>query len=190
MAISLLSRLDKSRLRVLCGRIECGARLADIREQEEGRVVIFPPGWTSDRRGVYRLTNRARRQIARGRPPNYRRAPATTHYFGPDGTPTRAVYAPTPRAYPAQAQCPMCGFIQLLDAARLDVVVEPRVLYPQGEGEFVDHWHDARYIDWAMRHEPHKVDIDPRLDHEIDTYIELYGDQQREAAALERWMRE
>ena len=180
MAVMLLARLGKDRLRVLCGRIECGATIAHVREQLDGRVVIFPPGWTLDRGGTYRLTQRARRRIARGQQPTYRRAPGTTHYFRPDGTPMAARYAVTPHSYPAQAQCPRCGFIQVLNAARLEVIVEPRVRYPEQTEDGRDYWHAERYMEWAIEQDdPLHINIDPRCDDLVDFQIERWAEQAR-----------
>lgn len=195
MTVTLLARLAKSRLRVLCGRIECGTTIADVREQLEGRVVIFPSGWTKDPTGIYRLTRRARQRRARGQSLGYRRPPAPTHYFRPDDTPARTYYSVTPREYPALAQCPECGFIQTLDSAQLDVIIEPRFLYPNHTRAGRDGWHASRYKEWAFERGSLSANVDPLLnreilvqgEHEADAWAELYSDSLREGAHPEDW---
>lgn len=123
-----LARLDKrTGGRVLCARVGCDRELARVAETEYGRVLEFPMGWAPTAEGMWRLTRHARERERHGHAPGFRRPPRKMVR----GEQLIAKH-PTPLEYPARAQCPHCQLIQVLDAERLDVVVEPRGVAPLG----------------------------------------------------------
>jgi hypothetical protein len=69
----LLARLDKYGETILCGRRDCGCRLAHLAADEDGPYLYFDPGWWPDESGIWRLTRHARRRWQRGLPPRFRR---------------------------------------------------------------------------------------------------------------------
>lgn len=126
----------------------CGAAIAAVREQEEGRVLVFPPGWVQDAQGVWTLSERARRSARQGREADYRRNPGMTFYFAPDGTPVVADRMKTPGYYPTQARCQRCRVVQILDDRRLGLVVDSRVLTPRRSGGRSATVDLARIVQW------------------------------------------
>ncbi len=101
----LRARLDKKGVHVLCGRVECGTRLAEIHFLDSGMVCLdFPPGW-SPSGIVWKLSNHARRRMKQGRSPKLRRYPKN------DGIRILASVMETPyERLPLIAICPNCGW--------------------------------------------------------------------------------
>ena len=121
------ARLDKAGGHVLCGRINCGARLAEVfrfseedikRIKEEAREsnpddginvishIEFPAGWAPDSRtgGVWRLSTHARGLVRKGFKPRLRRYP------GNNGLDSNSVMDSAFDQLPVTAICSTCGF--------------------------------------------------------------------------------
>jgi hypothetical protein len=83
------------------------------------RVVQFPLGWAVFD-GIWQQTKHARDNIKHGRQSDYRRG-----MLGLTDDQRRNLlesrYRLSPRAYPAQAKCPRCQCVQILDLERLDL---------------------------------------------------------------------
>lgn len=119
---TVLARLDKTMRYVICGRMECGARLAEAsqriqqRTEEEGPVetpasrglVQFLPGWAPGADGMWSLSRYARLRLRRGSLAKLRSYPA-----GLGGIPNDVMddyYG----LLPVKAKCPTCGFVNEL----------------------------------------------------------------------------
>ena len=147
MATKLNARLDKTGMRVLCGRRGCRGHLASIEEyalpsdwKRVERWLSFPMGWVEKPAGHWELTHHAKQRLDRsnremsagirnapkrlisakgGKVPDAVRAalPAV-----PGGrSPREDASAHEPRDLPVGAKCPVCGYVNLLhrDALRL-----------------------------------------------------------------------
>ena len=131
----LLARLDRSRLRILCGRHSCRGQLGQIRTMEEVvtsrrtgapehitiRTFEFPRGWTPDSKsGVWSLSKRSRIAIRHGYKPGYRRSiinPLPDGVTVHDFEHSLGIEQPLP----VQAGCPRCGTVNRVDAEPLGV---------------------------------------------------------------------
>ena len=136
------ARLDKSGGHVLCGRINCGARLAEVfryseedikrikEEAEEANLgvvmnvishIAFPAGWAPDSRtgGVWRLSTHARRLVRKGFKPRLRRYPKN------DGLTPNSVMDSAFDELPVTAICSTCGFANAIlpEVVSVDLVL-------------------------------------------------------------------
>ena len=125
--IQLLARLDKrTRVRVLCGRMECDGQIAEIEEYpQEGadlngkptilmlRSVRMFPGWAPRRDGVWTLSHYAERRLRKGEQPKLRH----TQDRRADGIDLGRVEALRASPdLPIEATCPGCGWRNRLES--------------------------------------------------------------------------
>ena len=111
----LFARLSGNEERVLCGVLDCGARIADIYRPtpydieealEAGEEALpnlyFPPGWARREDGVWTLARYAMKRHRRGSTLKFRRAPHEPAVDGPI------------EMLPVRAKCSACGSINTL----------------------------------------------------------------------------
>lgn len=104
----LAARLDKKTgSKVLCGRINCRGYFGDV-DVPYRDCFFFTRGWGQRKDGVWELRKHAKATLVRR----------------DDG---RSVYVPgrSLSLFPALAACPICGFVQVLDAEKLGIYVDP-----------------------------------------------------------------
>ena len=122
--VTLAARLDRrTGRRILCGRIDCGHQIAEVREDlQEGtsdsvpallrvRQVWFLPGWAWYRQeGEWRVSKYAQGRVVRGQRPKVRRYPrvagASLHRHD-------ALWSPA--ELPTEAICWQCGSRNKID---------------------------------------------------------------------------
>ena len=76
------SRFTKDGIWVVCTKIECGTRFAEILKVPIPQLewgLDFLPGWACGKDGVWRMSRRAWKNLSRGQGPKVRRLP------NPDG---------------------------------------------------------------------------------------------------------
>ena len=142
MLPDLNARLDKSGGYILCGRIDCGARLAGVfrfsdedikrikEEAEEANPgvvmnvishIAFPAGWAPDSRtgGVWRLSTHARGLVRKGFKPRLRRYPKN------DGLTPNSVMDSAFDQLPVTAIGSTCGFANAIlpEVVSVDLVL-------------------------------------------------------------------
>ncbi len=144
----VMARLDWAMgCRVLCGVIDCGADIASVVVLQlapyptsyEPRVACFAPGWQRRQDGIWELSQHAKanlRRYRRGRPrlgrdslpyPKPLLARRPTGLGKESKLPRHALKRPQ---LTARAKCPACGFINVLEAARL-YSIDPRSPLPE-----------------------------------------------------------
>jgi hypothetical protein len=142
--ITYTARLDKTGDRVICGKIDCGRDIAPIisgdppvnldtlrpvyppgtfddrgmREVMFGPGWIQAPGWTGPGRPRWVMTKHARARLLRGKEPKFRREFLVSSDEAP-GQPYHEA------RLPAEAVCPWCGFVNVLDHKVLEVIANP-----------------------------------------------------------------
>lgn len=146
LSITLFARLNKAGTHVVCGILNCGARLCRVSEpwaekhvdtpdghttirlgpedgpKIPGRHLVFDIGWLPDDRGIWRVTEHAAERTRLDKTPFYRKPPV--RYLGGE----RRHGPMTPPQLPIVARCPSpeCGALQTLDAEHLGIVaVQP-----------------------------------------------------------------
>ena len=133
--------------RVLCGVIDCGADIASVVVLQlapyptsyEPRVACFAPGWHRRHDGTWELSRHAKANLQRyrRRPPR----PNKEHFPYPKpllsrrptglGKESQSLRHVLKRPQlPALAKCEACGFINVLEAARLGSI-DPRSPLPE-----------------------------------------------------------
>jgi len=124
----LYARLDKAGEYVLCGQIDCGARMARFvridDESQPEKFLEFPPGWDIEHDGTWRLSNRARQRMKKGQTAKLRRYPSNHRIIGNDAMDS---------AYdvlPVRGICPTCGRSNLVTAEAVGVLLVIRVPAP------------------------------------------------------------
>ena len=106
----LRARLAKGGEHVVCGRINCGARFAEVSENH----IHFLPGWAPRRDEVWELSKYARdkirRQLFKGLPPK----PKLRRYPKNAGVVPNDVMDSYFITLPVAAVCPTCGFLNAI----------------------------------------------------------------------------
>ena len=173
----VMARLDRVfGFRVLCGVIDWGAdiayvvvvQLAPWPSSYEPRVACFAPGWQRRHDGTWELSrhSKANLQRIRRQPPR----PKKEHYPYPkpllsrrptglgkeSQSPRHALKRPQ---LPAQARCQTCGFINVLEAARLDSI-DPRSPLPECAIVEPDRW-----VTWELE----RIEADESVDPQVPT---------------------
>ena len=115
----LEARLDKEHQYVICGRTECGARMAyaaprfgDDGPQSSG-VIQFLPGWAPTDKGIWKLSRYASLRLRRGQTSKLRKYPEG------DGISHNDVMDNPYEVLPVRAKCPTCGFMNLVLAEKV-----------------------------------------------------------------------
>lgn len=105
-------RLAKDGVYVLCGVIDCGARVGHL---DHGRRLELMPGYRRDPDNVFRLTPRAGRRLRQGLSPRRSGRPTGRSW---DPVPNAAV-TKMPCCLPVTVKCYACGMVQLAEAEPL-----------------------------------------------------------------------
>jgi hypothetical protein len=138
----LAARLDNTGHYIICGRINCGARIAQVHrfQQEEidnalaegneqastfrnavdWNYIAFPAGWAPGRDGVWRLSAHAKQRQKQGQTPKLRRYPKNHGMYT-----NNDVMGMEFGGLPVAAVCPTCGFA---NAILPEVVLARRIL--------------------------------------------------------------
>jgi hypothetical protein len=135
----LYARLSKDRRRVLCFAPRCGGVLGEVDAVGQARdVLLLLPGWAPDSRGVWKLSNYARRRMKKGHRPQLRdRFKALVKGYTISGDVNEFQKAAAEIMYsmvrkslrepfnvqlPVTAECLKCAKSQVLSAERLKVL--------------------------------------------------------------------
>lgn len=119
--MELMTRLDKTGTRFLCGMLDCGASLAWALEPNATHLggLWFPPGWSWRKDGLWVFSRRGDRRLRKGQPPQARRWFANQDVAGPIGWLAEL-------SRPVRARCYVCGMIQEFDRTAPAVARHPR----------------------------------------------------------------
>lgn len=169
----VMARLDWSMgCRVMCGVIDCGADIASVvvvqiapyPSSYEPRVACFAPGWQRRHDGIWELSRHAKANLQRyrRRPPR----PKKEHFPYPKpllsrrptglGKESQSLRHALKRPQlPARAKCPACGFINVLEAARL-YSIDPRSPLPECAIVEPDRW-----VTWELERIEEDESVDP-----------------------------
>jgi hypothetical protein len=143
----LAARLDKTSCYVVCGRINCGARIAQVHRLQQEEIdkaladengqasilrnavdwnyIAFPAGWAPGRDGVWSLSARAKQRLRQGQTPKLRRYPKNHGVYT-----NNSVMDLEFDGLPVAAVCPTCGFAntilpEVVLARRILLIVAP-----------------------------------------------------------------
>ena len=128
---SLHARLTSAKKHVVCGRHECGARMAYVghptaeeiaHSEQTGASALacfqFLPGWAPGRDGIWAFSSYAKLRKQRGQSIKVRRYPMN------DGSgPSNSVMDSYYELLPARAKCARCDCVNLLTAEDLGTLL-------------------------------------------------------------------